>query len=273
MCSVRSGAGPSGSGGRRPALRTSHPSRDVGGGSGLGGAACPTHLRKHRNRMAKLRSGYVVQLGHHRRLAHVAEMRAGRFRQSEPVMPIAQHVLQALKPGEEVPGFSRRLGELGRVARPLAQDAILVQQPFGDRRVPVVNPFQHPFWRLPKGPGSLPGESSCWRVSAASESRRRRLPRRLSAVSFPAGGGVRSDDSPGASFAAARGAFSECVKPSTARPDRALCRRACGFGPAASAASFGYGPASEKARPVGSEGGARPCGSDGRSLPEVLRKA
>ncbi len=103
-------------------------SRDVGGGTGLGGAACPTHLRKHRNRMAKFCSGYVVQFRHQRRLAHLAEMLTGRLRQSKPVMPIAQRVLHALKPGDELFGFSGRLRELGRVARTLAQDAILVQQ-------------------------------------------------------------------------------------------------------------------------------------------------
>ena len=59
-------------------------------------------------------------------------------------MPVTQHVLHALEFSDELLALGGRLRELGGVARPLAEDAVLVQQRFGDRRVPAPNPFQHP---------------------------------------------------------------------------------------------------------------------------------
>ncbi len=91
--------------------------------------------REHRDSVAEFCSGYIVQFRHQRRFPHFAEMLDGGLRQSEPVMPIAQRVLNALHSGDELLRFSGRLGELGRIAGALAQNSVLVQQRFGDRRV------------------------------------------------------------------------------------------------------------------------------------------
>ena len=94
--------------------------------------------------MTKLRPSYVVQLRHQRRLTHFAEMLARGLRQSKPVMPVAQHVLHTLEFSDELLALGGRFGKLGSVARPFAQNAILMQQCFGDGRVSPRDPLQHP---------------------------------------------------------------------------------------------------------------------------------
>src|ERR1700722_6642737 len=61
-------------------------------------------------------------------------------------MPVAQHVLHALEFSDELLALSRRLGKLSGIARSLAQDPILMQQRFGNRRVDASNPFQPSSW-------------------------------------------------------------------------------------------------------------------------------
>ena len=82
-------------------------------------------------------------------------MLAGSLRQCEPVMPVAQYILHALHYRDEPLGCGRRLSELGRVARPLAQDAILVQQRFGDARAAGINQDRAPTASAPKLQGRL----------------------------------------------------------------------------------------------------------------------
>src|SRR5258708_2312802 len=90
-------------------------------------------------------------------------MLAGGLRQSQPVMPIAQSVLNALHSGDEVLSFRGRLGELRGVAGALAEDAVLVQQSLTDGRVRPIDRFQHPpgdCQRIPAGLGvEFPGSA------------------------------------------------------------------------------------------------------------------
>ena len=72
---------------------------------GRGDQTC-SQRQEQRNRVAKLCSGHVVQFRHQGRLAHLAEMLRGRLRQSEPVVPISQRILDALEPGDELFRFA-----------------------------------------------------------------------------------------------------------------------------------------------------------------------
>ena len=66
-----------------------------------GGCSSVANLGEDRDGAAVFRSGYVVEFGHQRRFADIAEVRSGGLRQSEPIVPIAESILYALYFGDE----------------------------------------------------------------------------------------------------------------------------------------------------------------------------
>ena len=95
--------------------------------------------------MAEFCSRDVVEFRHQGRLAHVAEVLNSRLRQGEPIMPISQSILYALCLGNELHSFIRGAGKLCRIASSLAENAVLVQHSFAERRTGAVETIEHSF--------------------------------------------------------------------------------------------------------------------------------
>src|SRR6202162_2985351 len=103
----------------------------------FGRARFGPHGLEHGNCIAELGSGDVVQFRYQGRLAHFAEMLAGRLRQGKPIVPVTEGILYALYPRDEPPGFGSLVAELRRTAGTLAQDTAPVQQSLGHLAFPT----------------------------------------------------------------------------------------------------------------------------------------
>ena len=88
-------------------------------------------------------SGDVVKFGNQRRFADIAEVGSGGLGQSEPVVPIAESILDSLYLGDEVVGCGRRDGEFGGVASALAENAVLVQNGISERGAGSMQGVEH----------------------------------------------------------------------------------------------------------------------------------
>src|ERR1700716_1587929 len=93
--------------------------------------------------MAELRSAHIVQLGHQGRLVNIPQAFCCTLSQHEPIMPVAESVLSALKLRNELVDFGRLYGELSRIACPFSGKAVLMQHLVRRWALGTHNPRHH----------------------------------------------------------------------------------------------------------------------------------
>ncbi|HSP62068.1 MAG TPA: hypothetical protein VLQ90_03705, partial [Pyrinomonadaceae bacterium] len=82
--------------------------------------------------MAEFASRYRMKHGHQRRLINVPQPFGSGLRQNQPVVPIADSVLQSLNLTDELGTIRRLWREFGGIACALHDGAVLMQEVFVD---------------------------------------------------------------------------------------------------------------------------------------------